>query len=55
MKVDVETKKEVKNELHDTFILGELEPSQYFVYKGGEQQYKDKNTSRTNDILLQIY
>ena len=45
MKVYVETTiKDVKYKLNETFIFGKLEPNQYFIYKGGEQEDKDKNT-----------
>ena len=44
MEVDVETTiKEVKNKLNETFIFGELEPNQHFIYKGGEHEDKYKN------------
>ena len=42
MKVDVETTmKEVKKQI-EWNIFGDLEPNQYFIYKGGGQE--DKNT-----------
>jgi len=45
MEVDVETTvKDVKNKLNETFICGESEPIQYFIYKGGEQEDKEKKT-----------
>ena len=45
--VDKETTvKYVKNTLNETFIFGELEPNQYFIYKGGQQGDKNKNKNR---------
>ena len=35
-------KRSVKNKLNETFIYGELEPKQYFIYQGGEQEDKEK-------------
>ena len=56
MKVDAETTiKDVKNKLNESFIFGELEPNQYFIHKNGEQEVKDKNINKKNDVfLLQI-
>ena len=43
MEVDVETTIEkVKNKLNETFIFGELEQNQYLIYKGGEQEDKER-------------
>jgi len=45
--VDAETTlKEVKNKSNETFIFGEVEPNQYLIYKGGEQEAKGKNKKR---------
>jgi len=32
--------------LNETFIFGELEPKQYFIYKGGEQEDKENTTEK---------
>ena len=44
MKFDVETTiRYDKNKLNESFIFGGLELNQYFIYKNGEQEDKDKN------------
>ena len=44
------TIKEIRNILNETFILGELEANPYFIYKGGEQEDKDKHKQREPQI-----
>ena len=39
------TIKHIKDELNKTFIFGELDPDQYEIYKGGEQEDKERPTN----------
>ena len=39
------TIKQIKDELNKTFIFGELDPDQYEIYKGGEQEDKERPTN----------
>lgn len=39
------TIQELKHELNKSFIYGELEPHQYEIYKGGEQENREKPTN----------
>ena len=41
------TLKQIKHELNKSFIYGELDPEQYEIYKGGEQENKDKREAMT--------
>ena len=36
------TIKQIKDEFHKSFIFGELDPDQYEIYKGGEQEDKER-------------
>ena len=36
------TLKQIKDELNKSFIFGELDPDQYEIYKGGEQEDKER-------------
>lgn len=40
---DETTLKEIKQEINKSFIYGDLDPKQYEIYKGGEQEDKDRN------------
>jgi len=40
------TVQEVKEELNKSFLYGELEPQQYEIYTGGEQEDRDRNRTR---------
>ena len=42
------TVKQIKNILNETFIFGESESKQYFIYKGGEQDDKQKKNTTEN-------
>ena len=47
MEVDAETTtKEIKNKLNETCMFGKLEPNQYFIQKGGEQEDKYKKNKK---------
>ena len=39
------TIKQIKDELNKSFIFGELDPDQYEIYKGGEQEDKERPTN----------
>ena len=48
------TIKQIKDELNKSFIFGELEPDQYEIYKGGEQEDKER-TNREPSTYYYIY
>jgi hypothetical protein len=48
------TIKQVKDELNKSFIFGELDPDQYEIYKGGEQEDKER-TNREPQTYYYIY
>ena len=48
------TIKQIKDELNKTFIFGELDPDQYEIYKGGEQEDKER-TNREPSTYYYIY
>ena len=35
--------------MSETFIFGELEPNQYFMYKGGEQEDKEQQNREPHE------
>ena len=48
------TIKQIKDELNKSFIFGELDPDQYEIYKGGEQEDKER-TNREPSTYYYIY
>ena len=43
MKIETTTIKYIRNKLNETFIYGELKAKPYFIYKGREQEDKEKH------------
>jgi len=48
------TIKQIKDELNKSFIFGELDPDQYEIYKGGEQEDKER-TNREPQTYYYTY